>query len=143
MPEKNDTSLQITKTNPESEQSSNQPISQSFTEEEHRERVAKMAYYNAERRGFSGDHALDDWLEAERQVGGSYLQDDQISVSQAIAESDLVINSDDPRDREIIAPDAVKKWGKELGVSVTTLRVAIKRVGSRVEDVKSFLSGNP
>lgn len=35
---------------------------------ERRERVATAAYYNAERRGFSGGGELDDWLEAEKQV---------------------------------------------------------------------------
>jgi hypothetical protein len=31
--------------------------------------IAEAAYYLAEKRGFAGEHALDDWLTAERQVG--------------------------------------------------------------------------
>jgi hypothetical protein len=30
--------------------------------------IAESAYYLAERRGFLGEHSLDDWLEAEQQV---------------------------------------------------------------------------
>lgn len=32
------------------------------------ERIAVLAYYKAERRGFVGDHELEDWLEAEREL---------------------------------------------------------------------------
>ncbi len=141
MAEENRVNPQNTETNLRPEQTVDRKISQSPTEDERRDRIALAAYYNAERRGFQGDRELDDWLEAERQVGGS-LQEDQIPIFQALAESDLVINSGDPRDHEIITPDAVKQWGKELGVPVATLRVAIKRVGARVDDVKDFLRGN-
>ena len=34
------------------------------------ERIAVLAYYKAERRGFVGDHELEDWLEAERELKG-------------------------------------------------------------------------
>lgn len=34
------------------------------------ERIAVLAYYKAERRGFVGDHELEDWLEAERELNG-------------------------------------------------------------------------
>lgn len=34
------------------------------------DRIAVLAYYKAERRGFSGEHELDDWLEAEREIDG-------------------------------------------------------------------------
>lgn len=30
--------------------------------------IAEAAYFIAERRGFSGEHGLDDWLAAEQQV---------------------------------------------------------------------------
>lgn len=30
-------------------------------------RIAELAYYKAERRGFEPGHELDDWLEAERE----------------------------------------------------------------------------
>jgi hypothetical protein len=36
--------------------------------EERREMVAVAAYYLAERRGFPGSGALDDWIAAERQI---------------------------------------------------------------------------
>jgi hypothetical protein len=32
------------------------------------QRIAEAAYYRAERRSFAGNSALDDWLEAEREV---------------------------------------------------------------------------
>lgn len=32
------------------------------------QRIAEAAYFIAEARGFSGDHALDDWLQAEAEV---------------------------------------------------------------------------
>ena len=35
------------------------------------ERIAVLAYYKAERRGFVGDHELEDWLEAERELKGA------------------------------------------------------------------------
>ena len=34
------------------------------------EKIATIAYYKAERRGFAGERELDDWLEAEREVDG-------------------------------------------------------------------------
>ena len=30
--------------------------------------IAEAAYYLAQKRGFTGEHALDDWLDAEQQV---------------------------------------------------------------------------
>ena len=32
------------------------------------EQIAINAYYKAERRGFAGEHELEDWLEAEREL---------------------------------------------------------------------------
>jgi hypothetical protein len=34
------------------------------------QRIAIIAYYKAERRGFANSGELDDWLEAEREVDG-------------------------------------------------------------------------
>ena len=34
------------------------------------DKIAVLAYYKAERRGFAGERELDDWLEAEREVDG-------------------------------------------------------------------------
>ena len=36
--------------------------------EARRRRVAELAYAKAERRGFHGDHHLQDWLEAEQEI---------------------------------------------------------------------------
>jgi hypothetical protein len=36
--------------------------------EERHARISRAAYSRAEQRGFDGDHTLDDWLEAEREV---------------------------------------------------------------------------
>ena len=35
--------------------------------EDRQSRIAEAAYYRAERRGFGGNHELEDWLEAERE----------------------------------------------------------------------------
>jgi hypothetical protein len=35
------------------------------------ERIAVLAYYKAERRGFVGDHELEDWLEAEKELNSA------------------------------------------------------------------------
>ncbi len=40
----------------------------SLTAVERREMIAVAAYYLAEKRGFPGAGALDDWIEAERQI---------------------------------------------------------------------------
>ena len=41
---------------------------QSVTPEARRSAIAEVAYLNAEQRGFQGDRALDDWLQAEAEV---------------------------------------------------------------------------
>jgi hypothetical protein len=33
------------------------------------QRIAEAAYFRAERRGFTPGHELDDWLQAERELG--------------------------------------------------------------------------
>ena len=37
-------------------------------DEERRQRIAEAAYYKAQQRGFDIGRALDDWIEAEREV---------------------------------------------------------------------------
>ena len=39
-----------------------------MNDEERRKRIAEAAYYRAQGRGFRGDHQLDDWLAAEREL---------------------------------------------------------------------------
>lgn len=34
--------------------------------------VEERAYFKAQRRGFSGGHELDDWLEAEQEIKNQY-----------------------------------------------------------------------
>ena len=36
--------------------------------ESREQRIAEAAYFIAESRGFRGDHALDDWLQAEAEI---------------------------------------------------------------------------
>lgn len=36
------------------------------------EQIAKAAYFIAQSRGFTGDHALDDWLQAEAEINGEH-----------------------------------------------------------------------
>ena len=38
------------------------------------QRIAEMAYFIAESRGFEGDHALDDWLKAETEVNQKHAE---------------------------------------------------------------------
>lgn len=47
--------------------------------------IAEAAYYLAQKRGFLGSHALDDWLAAEQQVRGAISPglDSEVSVSGA------------------------------------------------------------
>ena len=42
-----------------------------LTAEDRTQRIAVSAYYRAQRRGFEGAEALDDWLEAEREIDSS------------------------------------------------------------------------
>jgi hypothetical protein len=42
-----------------------------------------------------------------------------------------------------IAPDAVKRWARELNVPAPRLREAIRRVGPRVDAVRRFLESVP
>ena len=39
-----------------------------MSDDERKRRISESAYYKAERRGFGGDRALDDWIEAEREI---------------------------------------------------------------------------
>jgi len=48
---------------PESE-----PQAQEVTPEERQDMIAEAAYYIAEQRGFQGDLALNDWLQAEAEI---------------------------------------------------------------------------
>jgi hypothetical protein len=50
------------------QQASPSPIPPSSAPSEPVDQVATAAYYRAERRGFTPDAELDDWLEAEREI---------------------------------------------------------------------------
>ncbi len=95
-----------------------------------RERIAVAAYYNAERRGFSGSAELDDWLDAEKAIDGA-------TPADAAAQLDPGMDSS-----ELIYPEDIDKWAEQLDVTREQLRVAIRQVGSCVDDVARFL-GNP
>lgn len=45
-------------------------IAQPFTSERHR-LIEEAAYYIAEKRGFDGEHELEDWLQAEQIINQS------------------------------------------------------------------------
>ena len=100
------------------------------SEAERRERIAVAAYYNAERRGFSGNAELDDWLDAEKAIDGA-------TPADAAAQLDPGTDSS-----ELIYPEDIDKWAERLDVTREQLRVAIRQVGSCVDDVARFL-GNP
>jgi Protein of unknown function (DUF2934) len=44
------------------------PIMADEPNHSHEQQIAEAAYFIAESRGFSGDHALDDWLQAEAEI---------------------------------------------------------------------------
>jgi hypothetical protein len=95
-----------------------------------RERIAVAAYYNAERRGFAGNAELDDWLDAEKAIDGATPADAAAQLDQSADAS------------ELIYPEDLDVWAERLDVTREQLRVAIRQVGSRVDDVTRFL-GNP
>jgi hypothetical protein len=132
-----------------------------------RERISVAAYYSAERRNFSPNGELDDWLQAEKQVdslagkGGpreeaSAQQPDRAeralggsgderppADSQTVRRADGIDRPDFPdlNDAGVphIEPNEVTRWAKQLDVPAPRLREAIRRVGPIVEDVKRFL----
>lgn len=126
--------------------------------EERRERIARAAYYNAERRGFEPGGELEDWLKAEQQVDGRSSEKGPkgeasagavAGPGQPDAEAAVPPAATDRPDFpdleqagvEHIEPDEVQKWAKRLKVPAPKLREAIKRVGPVVSDVKQFLEG--
>jgi len=95
-----------------------------------RERIAVAAYYNAEHRGFAGNAELDDWLDAEKAIDGATLADAAAQLDPGTDPGDLIF------------PEDLDAWADRLDVTREQLRVAIRHVGSRVDDVTRFL-GNP
>ena len=95
-----------------------------------REHIAVAAYYNAERRGFSGNAEFDDWLDAEKAIDGATPDDAAAQLDPGTDSSDLIY------------PEDIDEWAERLDVTREQLRVAIRHVGSRVDDVARFL-GNP
>jgi hypothetical protein len=94
------------------------------------EHVAVAAYYEAERRGFSGDRQVDDWLAAEKSLAAESVGtgDDDIAARGFVEED--------------IEPDQVEQWAKKFNVTPERLRVAIQRVGPVSSEVKNFLEGS-
>jgi hypothetical protein len=112
--------------------------------DERRERIARAAYFRAERRNFQGDAELDDWLEAEREIDSAAAAGGIQSEASHLAEgpSDVsapAIAANETEDPEHIAPSDVPRLAAALGVSASALRVAIERAGARVSDVKRYL----
>ena len=118
-------------------------------ESERRRLIAEAAYYEAERRGFTGDRTLDDWLAAQ----GGAAHDDatrqaentEPNTREPATEPATELNEAVPArhqaavETETIAPDQVGAWARRLKVSPTRLREAIGRIGSAVTDVKEYL----
>ena len=116
----------VTAVSANDEQRGNDPAG----EASRRDRIAVAAYYNAERRGFEGNSELDDWLDAEKSIDG---------ISAADAAAQLNPGADAS---EVIYPEDIDEWAERLDVTREQLRVAIRQVGSKVDDVARFL-GNP
>jgi hypothetical protein len=109
-------------------------------------RIAEAAYYSAERRGFQGNRALDDWLEAERAIDSRATAAGfaaQASVSRGERTSAAPRDGGQTRNAgpvaETIEPDRVGTWARKLKVPAPRLREAIQRVGPLVNDVKEYL----
>ena len=113
------------------------------TSEARRREIELAAYYSAEKRGFQGDLALEDWLEAERalgggnRTGGSSSAGDAIKGAAGAGAHDLGDRRDDHPDR--IEADHVERVARELGVAAARLRDAIRNVGPRRDEVERFL----
>jgi hypothetical protein len=62
--------------------------------------IAEAAYYFAQKRGFDGEHALDDWLSAEKQVRQAISPLPESDMNQTIEqnepEADEAIRKDSP-----------------------------------------------
>lgn len=56
-------------------QAPNDPQAQAITKEERHYLIAEAAYFIAEQRGFQGDAAMDDWLQAEAAIDARLLED--------------------------------------------------------------------
>ena len=82
------------------------------------------------RRAHGGNAELDDRLDAEKAIDGA-------TPADAAAQLDP---GTDPND--LIYPEDIDKWAERLDVTREQLRVAIRQVGSRVDDVARYL-GNP
>ena len=59
-----------------------------MNDDERRRQVSEAAYYKAERRGFSGDRALDDWVEAEREIVAMAEPDDADDLAKDVPQPD-------------------------------------------------------
>lgn len=111
-----------------------------------RERIATAAYYRAERRNFQGDAALDDWLEAEREIDSAAAAAGIQGEASKLSEGPSDIAAAAMRERaadgdpDLIDPGDVHQWAEKLAVSAATLRVAIERAGARVSDVRRYLA---
>lgn len=117
-----------------------------LSDEERRARIAELAYYNAERRGFQNGTEEEDWLEAERQLdsqaagGGIQTEASRMAEGADDVSAPAIKQEHQPGASDgIIEPDRVKEWAKMLNVSAPRLREAIKTVGPKVDDVKQFL----
>ena len=114
-----------------------------LTAEDRTQRIAVSAYYRAQRRGFEGAEALDDWLAAEREIdsseGGRGVKH-EVSVRSAAIENLEAEEGAPPSGPDRIEPEEVKRWAQTLSVSAPELREAIRRVGPLIDDVRQFLS---
>ena len=113
---------------------------------ERRRKIAIAAYHKAERRGFDGNRALDDWLDAEKEIdsqargGGVQHEASQLAEGPSdVAPTAVRETPRDPAEGERIEPDQVRTWARKLKVPAERLRDAIQRAGPLVSDVKRFL----
>ena len=66
--------------------------------------IAETAYYFAQRRGFDGEHALDDWLSAEKQVRQAISPLPESDMNHAVDENRP--EADEPTGKDLPAKSA-------------------------------------
>lgn len=87
------------------------------SEEERREMIAGAAYFRAEQRGFSGDDAWADWLEAEAEVDARLDEQEHESflerLEERLAAADRKLEAA-RRKLEDMASGAREEWQRDI-----------------------------
>jgi hypothetical protein len=74
--------------------------------------IAEAAYYYAQKRGFDGEHALDDWLCAERQVRQAISPLPESDMNQTVGQNHA--EADEPAGKDRPAESAASGAGSSV-----------------------------